>query len=67
MTLEVYHGGGRRGTWGDDSVGQRGTIFWVVQLCVTEKKRRKYTMAVDGHQGIIFDATTNQNKAGALN
>jgi hypothetical protein len=48
-------------------VGQRGTIFWVVQLCVTEKKRRKYTMAVDGHQGIIFDATTNQNKAGALN
>jgi len=31
------------------------------------KKRRKYTMAVDGHQGIIFDATTNQNKAGALN
>ena len=49
------------GEWGEDSVGQCGTIFWIVQLWVAEK-RRKYTVALDGHQGIIFDATTNQKR-----
>jgi hypothetical protein len=53
------------GEWGEDSVGQRGTIIWIVQLWVTEK-RRQYTVALDGHQGIIFEATTNQKKGGSI-